>query len=125
MTSENDVVAICPPPVALIGTALELEVAALDTLTVRVEVTAPPQPVGPQPRGFGLNPPVTPAGKIAARVTGELNPPVGSKVTMTLPDPPGLRTRPVGFTERVNWGVAVTVNAALADLPVLPNTIIV
>jgi hypothetical protein len=72
--------------------------------------------------GLGLNPPVTPAGNGAARVTGELKPPLEETVTMIVAVPPGLMTTLLGLTERPNNGVAVTTNVALADLPVLPVT---
>ena len=72
--------------------------------------------------GLGLNPPVTPAGKGAARVTGELKPPLEETVTMIVAVPPGLMTTLLGLAEIPNNGVAVTKNVALADLPVLPAT---
>jgi hypothetical protein len=69
--------------------------------------------------GLGLNPPVTPAGNGAARITGELKPPLEETVTMTVAVPPGLMTTLLGLAEMPN---DVTVNVALADLPVLPIT---
>ena len=111
-----------PPAVPMIVMAFVLEAAALETLMERVEVAL--LPAGGV-TGFGLNPPETPAGKRAVRVTGELKPPAERTVTITVPVPPGLRTRLLGFAERLNRGVAVTVNIALADLPVLPSTRIV
>jgi len=69
--------------------------------------------------GLGLNPPVTPVGNDAARVTGELKPPLDETVTVTVAVPPGLMTTLLGLAEMPN---DVTVNVALADLPVLPVT---
>ena len=122
MTSVIDAVAVDPPPVPAIVMAVVLEAEALGTAMERVEVLLPP---AGGVTGFGLNPPVTPAGKEAARATGELKPPAESTFTVTVPVPPGLSTRLLGLAERLNSGVAVTVNVALADLPVLPSTRIV
>jgi hypothetical protein len=122
MTSVSDAVVALPPLVPAIVTAVVLEAAALGTLMDRVEVMVPP---AGGVTGLGLNPPETPAGKEDVRVTGELKPPAESTVTITVPIPPGLRTTLLGLTERLNKGVAVTVNSALADLPVLPITRIV
>ena len=122
ITSVIDVAVADPPPVPVIVIPVVLETAALETLIERVEVMLPP---AGGVTGFGLNPPETPAGNGAVRVTGELKPPIESIVTVTVPVPPGLRTRLLGLAERLNRGVAVTVNDALADLPVLPSTRIV
>jgi hypothetical protein len=73
--------------------------------------------------GLGLNPPVTPVGNGAARVTGELKPPLEETVTMIVAVPPGLMTTLLGLAESPNKGVAVTKNVAVADLPVLPVTV--
>jgi len=75
--------------------------------------------------GLGLNPPPTPVGSGTARVTGELKPPVEETVTMIVAVPPGLRTTLLGLAEMPNNGVAVTVNVAVADLPVFPVTMTV
>jgi hypothetical protein len=72
--------------------------------------------------GLGLNPPVIPVGNGAARVTGELKPPLEETVTMIVAVPPGLMTMLLGLAEMPNNGVAVTKNVAVADLPVLPVT---
>lgn len=119
MTSVSAVVATDVPLVPVIVMAVVDVAAPVATPIKSVEVTV--LPAGGV-TGLGLNPPVTPAGKGAARVTGELKPPLEETVTMTVAVPPGLMTTLLGLTKRPNNGVAVTKNVAVADLPVLPVT---
>ncbi len=119
MTIVSTAVATDVPLVPVIVMAVVDVGAPVATPIKSVEVTV--LPAGGV-TGLGLNPPVTPAGKGAARVTGELKPPLEETVTMTVAVPPGLMTTLLGLTMRPNNGVAVTKNVVVADLPVLPVT---
>ena len=122
MTSDTDVVAVSPPAAPITGIEVVVEGAALETATESTEVMLLP---GSGVTGLGLNPPETPDGIRAVRVTGELKPPTDKTVTVIVPVPPGLRTRLLGLAETLKLGVAVTVKVPLADLPVLPSARIV
>lgn len=113
------VAAVIVPDMPVIVIAVVLEGAVPETPIDSVEVTVPP---AGGVTGLGLNPPVTPAGKVADNVTGEAKAPDERSVMRTLPVPPWPTTRLLGLAERLNSGVAVTVKVALADLPVLPVT---
>jgi len=112
------------PLVPVISIPVVLEAAPLGTVMVSVDVVVNGEVAGGV-TGLGLKPPVTPAGKEAVRITGELKPPEEVTVTIAVPVPPGLRTRLLGLVEMLNIGVAVTVNDALAERPVFPNSNIV
>ena len=118
MTNDIDAVAVSPPAVPTIAIAVVVAGAEFETPMESVEATMPP---GGGVTGLGLNPPETVGGNRAVRVTGELNPPVDCTVTVAVAVPPGLETRLLGLTDRLNWGVAVTVKVPVADLPALPS----
>jgi len=120
MTIVSAAVATDVPLVPVMVIAVVDVGAPVATPIESVEVTVYDGDVGVT--GFGLNPPVTPVGNGAARVTGELKPPLEETVTMIVPVLPGLMTTLLGLAERPNNGVAVTKNVAVADLPVLPVT---
>lgn len=120
MTIVSAAVAIDVPLVPVIVIAVVDVGAPVAAPIESVEVTV--LPAGGV-TGLGLNPPVTPVGNGAARVTGELKPPLEETVTMILAVPPGLMTTLLGLAESPNKGVAVTKNVAVADLPVLPVTV--
>jgi hypothetical protein len=110
------VVATDVPLVPVIVMAVVDVEASVATPIESVDVTVPPEG---GVTGLGLNPPVTPAGNDVARVTGELKPPLEETVTITCDAAPGVTMILLGLTERPN---DVTVNVALAALPVLPVT---
>ena len=115
MTIDTDVVAESPPPMPVTGIEVVVEGVALETAIESEEVVVPGGV-----RGLGLNPPVTPDGIVAVRVTGELKPPTDKTVTVIVAVPPGLSTRLLWSAEMLKRGVAVTVKMPLADDPVLP-----
>ena len=116
MRTVRAVVATDVPLVPVIVMAVVDVEVSVATPIESVDVTVPP---AGGVTGLGLNPPVTPAGNGAARVTGELKPPLEETVTMTVAVPPGLMMMLLGLAKMPN---DVTVNVALADLPVLPVT---
>jgi hypothetical protein len=81
MTSDIDAVATFMPDVPTIVIAVVVAGALFATAIESADVTKPP---GGGVTGFGLNPPVTPAGRGAVRVTGEEKPPPESTVTVTV-----------------------------------------
>ena len=119
MTSVSAAVATDVPLVPVIVTAVVDVGAPVATPMESVDVAVLPDG---GVTGLGLNPPVTPAGNGAARITAELKPPIEEIVTMIVAVPPGLMTTLLGLAEMPNNGVAVTENEAPADLPVLPVT---
>jgi len=118
MTIDTDVDAVSVPDVPITRIEVVVEGAALETATESKESTLLPD-VGVT--GLGLNPPVTPDGIVAERVTGALKPPTDKTVTVIVAVPPGLTTRLLRSAEMLKRDEAPTVKAPLADAPVLPS----
>jgi len=117
MTIDTDDVAVSPPPVPVMVIEVVVEGAALETATESKEDAVFPDGGVTM---LGLNPPVTPDGIIAERVTGELKPPTDKTVTAIVAVPPGLITKLLGLADMLKIGEPVTVKMPLADDPVLP-----
>jgi len=117
-TSDTDVDAVSVPDVPVIGIEVVVEGIALETATESKELMLLPD-VGVT--GLGLNPPVTPDGNVAERVTGALKPPTDKTVTVIVAVPPGLSTILLELAEMLKRDEAPTVKVPLADAPVLPS----
>jgi len=114
-----DTMAFIAPYVPVTVMTSLAEGAPLETVMESTELAVPP---GNGVTGLVLKPPLMPNGRVDVdKVTGELKPPFDCTVTVTVADPPGLRVRVLGLAERLNSGVAVSVNVAVADLPMLPS----
>jgi hypothetical protein len=118
MTSDTDVDAVSVPDVPVTIIEVVVEGAALETATESMESMLLPD-VGVT--GLGLNPPVTPDGIVAERVTGALKLPTDKTVTVIVAVPPGLTTRLLRSAEMLKRDEAPTVKVPLADAPVLPS----
>jgi hypothetical protein len=120
--SAKDVEALTVPAIPTTVTAVVVAGAEGETDKASTELAVPP---AGGVSGFGPNPPVTPDGRDAVRVTGAEKPPLERMVTMTVPVPPGTITMLLGLADMLNSAVAVTVKVAEAVLPVLPVTVTV
>lgn len=118
MTSDTDVDAVSGPDVPVTGIEVVVEGAVLETATESKEDTVPPDG---GVTGLGLNPPVTPDGIVAERVTGALKPPLDKTVTVIVAVPPGPTTRLLRSAEMLKRDEAPTVKVPLADAPLLPS----